>query len=143
MVTLKNKLLGLDTNIFIYYLQADEEFGSTVKKIFELLAKNQARAITSVITYLELLSISAEKRDIEILQSHFLETPNLLIQDINQSIASEAAKIRREYGFRTPDAIQLAVCLKHNADFFITNDQKIKSFKEIPVILLSQSPQIF
>src|SRR5207248_6090877 len=47
--------------------------------------------------------------------------------------------LRRAYGFRIPDAIQLATCLYQKVDLFITNDRRLKTYKEIPIILLSES----
>lgn len=139
MVTITNNLLGLDTNIFIYYFQQNEEFGLSVRLLFELLAKKKAKAVTSIITLTELLSLPASERDIEALTSHFLETPNLLIGEVNQTIGIEAARIRRVYKFRVPDAIQLATALFYKVDVFITNDQRLKSFSELNIELLSKN----
>ncbi len=139
MVTIKNKLLGLDTNIFIYYFQENEEFGLQVKSLFKLLAEKKTKAVTSIITLTELLSLSAADRDIETLTAHFLETPNLLLGDVNQTIGIDAARIRRIYRYRIPDAIQLATALFYKADLFISNDQRLKSFKELPIILLGKN----
>lgn len=134
-----NKLIGLDTNIFIYYFQQNPEFGELSKSIFENLALNRTRAITSIVTLIELLSLPSLEKEMGTLKNLLLETPNLTICDLNQNIGVEAAEIRRRYKFRLPDAIQLATCLSLDADMFITNDQKLKSFKEIPVILLNQT----
>lgn len=138
----KPKLIGIDTNIFIYYFQGNNSVGANAKRIFEGLISAKIKAVTSIITLMELLSLPSSKTNIEILKNHFLETPNLTIQDINQSIALEAARIRRVYKFSIPDAIQLATCLFHKADLFMTNDKKIKSFKELTVIIISQKPNL-
>lgn len=138
MVKVTDKLIGLDTNIFIYYFQKDKEFGLAVRSLFGVLAKKEARAVTSVITLTELLSITATDREVDALKAHFLETPSLIIEDINQTIGTDAARIRRTYGFRTPDAIQLATSLFYKVDVFVTNDKRLKAFKEITIIFLSK-----
>lgn len=129
----QNKLLCLDTNIFIYYFQAENEFGLKTKKLFELLVKNKAHAVTSIITQIELLSLDMSPEESKRLYSLFLETPHLKVENLVPDIANEAAKIRREYDFRTPDAIQLATAVYSKADAFITNDRKLLSFKGILV----------
>lgn len=138
MVTIKDKLIGLDTNIFIYYFEEDSEFGLQARAIFENLSGKKSRGVTSIITLTELLSLPASEKELEALKMHFLETPNLIICDVNQTIGIDAARIRRKYSFRIPDSIQLATCLYQNADIFITNDERLKSFKEIPIVLLDK-----
>ena len=66
----------------------------------------------------------------------FLETPNLKIKNLDSEIAIEAARIRRKYGFQTPDAIELATAVVAKADAFITNDKRLMKFNEIKVKLL-------
>lgn len=135
---IKAKRIGLDTNIFIYYFQEHPQFGVVTKNLFDNFASHKTKAITSILTLTELLSIHASEKDVNNLQALFLETPELTIYDINQNIGVTAARIRRNYGFRLPDAIQLATCLYAKVNTFITNDQKLQSFKEITVTLLSQ-----
>lgn len=139
MAIITDKLIGIDTNIFIYYFQQNDELGYSAKSLFELLVEGKIKAITSIITLIELLSLPASEKDIDILKAHFLETPNLTIQEINQTIGIEAARIRRVYGFRIPDAIQLATCLYHKTDLFITNDQRLKPFKELSIVFLNRN----
>ncbi len=127
------KCIGIDTNIFIYYLQAHPSFGIASKTIFESLAQNKTKAVTSTITLAELLAIDAASAHLDMMQKLFLETPNLTIIDMNQPIAIEAARIKRTYGYRLPDAIQLATSIYAKANLFITNDQKIQSCKEITI----------
>ena len=53
-------------------------------------------------------------------------------------IGEVAAEVRREYGFRLPDSIQLATALHSKSQAFVTNDRRLKKFKELPAILLSE-----
>ncbi len=141
MVTISNKLVSIDTNIFVYFFQQHKQFGVAAKSLFELMAQKQTRAVTSIITLTELLSIPTSEEVTEELTARFLETPNLIISEINQTIALDAARIRRLYGIRTPDALQLATALFHKSDFFITSDQRLKSFKDLSIIILNQTTQ--
>ena len=130
------KIIGLDTNIFIYYFQGHPQFGASVKKIFESLVAANVKAITSSITLIELLSLKIPETEVDALKALYLETPNLTPIDVNQTIGIEAARIRREYGYRLPDAIQLATCLYAKADKFITNDLRLKNFPEVKMDII-------
>lgn len=46
----KYKLIGLDTNIFIYHFEDNPQFSTYTQLIFEELAKGKLRAVTSVIS---------------------------------------------------------------------------------------------
>lgn len=134
---MKNKpLIFLDTNPFIYFFEGKGVLGLKAKKVFELLTTNKAKAVTSIITQIELLSLKSSDQNSKHLLELFLETPNLTVENLGPEIANEAARVRRAYGFRTPDAIQLATALYCKVDKFITNDKRLANFKEIKIELL-------
>lgn len=133
----KNNLVALDSNIFIYNLEENPEFVKFTDLIFKRLILNKIKATTSIISLTEILSYQKTSNAVKQLTEDFLSTPNLEVFDIDQQIAVEAARIRREYGFRLPDAIQLATALRSKAQAFISNDKKITKFKELSIILLS------
>ncbi len=130
------KSIGLDTNVFIYQFDKHPRFGPKTKRVFNLLANNKLRAVTNFITLTELLSVKATPKKIEGLKNLFLNTPNLKIFEVDLAISLESARLRRKYAFRLPDSIQLATALYSKAQAFLTNDQGLKRFKELPVLLL-------
>ncbi|HBQ50519.1 hypothetical protein A3B42_00420 [Candidatus Daviesbacteria bacterium RIFCSPLOWO2_01_FULL_38_10] len=133
----KFNLIGLDTNIFSYQFHQDPQFGLLTKKIFDELSKDNLQAVTSVVTLIEILSVRVSLSKVKQLKELFLRTPNLSILDVNHEIALEAAAIRRKYGFRTPDAIQLATAKLNRAKAFVTNDERLKNYLGLKIILLS------
>lgn len=134
----KYKLVGLDTNIFIYYFERHKRFGPLCKIIFDLLSGNKLTVVTNLISLTELLSVPSLPDKIEGLKDLYLSTPNLKNLELDQSVALEAARIRRKYNFRLPDSIQLATALHSKTQAFITNDRRLKRFKELPILLLSE-----
>lgn len=134
----KIKRVGLDTNVFSYQFHQDPTFGPITKPLFDLLSTDQLQGITSIVTLIEILSVKAPRAKIRRLEDLFSRTPNLEILDVDHNIATEAAEIRRKYGFRLPDAIQLATAKFGKAKAFITNDQRLKVFKDLKVVLLSE-----
>lgn len=135
----KNKphLICLDTNVFIYHFQKNPNYIDFTRKIFSSLASHRRRAVTSLVTLIELLSQTLANKEVKTLDESFNNTPNLAIIDLNRKIALEAARIRREYKLRLPDAIQLATALDAKAQAFITNDDQLKRFKEVKVIMIT------
>lgn len=131
------QLIALDTNIFAYYLDRQSSFYTKAEQLFRFIDENRLRMVTSIITLTELLSLQAVEPMLERLEDEFYSTPNLSVIEVNRVIAREAAAIRREYGFKLPDAVQLATALSAKAKAFITNDQRLKSFKKLKIILLA------
>ena len=130
--------LALDTNIFVYYLTTDSPFHLSASHLFEEVFIKNVKIFTSNITLIEILSYKASTSQIKLLEKELLNIPNLQIIEISNSIAIEAAKIRRKYGFRLPDAIQLAAAKLSKVKVFITNDHRLKIYKKLKVILLSE-----
>lgn len=130
------KLVALDSNIFIYNLEENPQFIKFTDIIFQKLSSNKLKAATSIISLIEILSYPKTDSVVEKITNDFLNTPNLLVLEINREVALEAARIRREYKYRLPDSIQLATALITKAQVFVTNDQKLKNFKRIKVILI-------
>ncbi len=134
----KYESIGLDTNIFVYYFQKNLQFGPVVKELFRSFLQYKTEVATSSITLTELLSAQIPTVILDILQEEFFLIPFLKILPVDNSIAIEAARIRREYIFKLPDSIQLATALNAKANAFITNDDRLKKFKELKVILLRE-----
>jgi len=139
---MKNKLLALDSNIFIYHFEENPLFTTQTSAIFTLFIKGFSRGITNIISIIEVLSYPAPKNLLREREEDFKTLPNFTIYEINHEIAVEAARIRRAYGIRLPDAIQLATALLGKADIFITNDTKLQNFKDIKVVLLTDIKNI-
>jgi predicted nucleic acid-binding protein len=131
------QVTALDTNIFIYYFQKHPEFGPFVKPLFESILASEIKAVTSIIAITELLSLKAPQEDVDRLRTLFLEIPNLRTVDVNERIALDAAHIRRSYGFRLPDSIQLATAIYAKAEIFITNDKRLSGYDGIQIKMLS------
>lgn len=134
----KFKIVGLDTNIFIYFFEQNPEFGESAKKIFDLLSAGKLSAATSIISLIEILSPDfLSKEAIRETEAKFFDIPNLKVVDVDKTIGLKAAAIRRQYGFRLSDAVQLSTALFAKAKAFITNDKLLKPFKELKIIFLS------
>lgn len=138
MGKVKLKRVALDSNVFIYHFEENKEFITFTRKIFYSLSLNNLKAITSVVSIIETLSFSSPQKVINEIKQAFFTLPNLEIFDVDQAISLEAARIRRKYKFRLPDSIQLATAKLNKAKVFISNDKRLKQFKELKVTLLKE-----
>lgn len=135
----KLKLIALDSNILIYYFEKNPEFGENSKIIFDLLIRGQISCLTSILSITEALSKATIPEKIaKELENSIFDIPRLSVFEVNRKIASEAARIKRKYNFRLPDAIQLATARLSKAKAFISNDEKLKKFKELKIILIKE-----
>jgi len=134
----KLKKIGIDTNIFIYHFNGRSPFHDAARKFFDIVQDENIQLFTSTLTLAEILSFNGKPKDIKILKESLIETPNLTIIEIDSNIAIESARIRRRYGFSLSDSIQIAAALSQNSEIFLTNDKRLKSFNEIPVLLLDK-----
>ncbi len=134
----KNKLIALDSNVFIYHFEHNLKYTPYTTKIFSSFIENSNHGVTSVISIGEALSYPAPSSLLKKIEEKFRNLPNFIIFDVTQEIAIKTAQIRRNYKFRLPDSIQLATARHTKAEIFITNDKNMKKFKEVKVVLLEE-----
>ena len=130
----------IDTAPIIYYIEAHPQFGPLAKEVVSAFQLENLTAYSSVITLAEVLPKPIESGD-EKLAGKFAEFlkhgRNLTMIEISEGMAEAAGKLRGRYPFlKTVDAIQLAAALDVGAEVFLTNDAKLKQFKELKVLVL-------
>ena len=135
-----HSFVGLDTNIFIYHLEAHPRYQPVAQALLTGIQAGQQKAITSVVTVMELtvhpwrVGRAAVAREYETLLVHF---PNLILADVTRDEARRAAQLRARYNVRPADALQVATALVHRATAFVTNDQRLARLSlELDVIAL-------
>ena len=132
---------AIDTAPIIYYIEEHPKYLPIVDKIFPRLssATNSVYAISSIFTLTEVLPQPLRQNEFELAQRYrnfLLKSRNFVLFPVDAIIAEHAAQIRAQYQYRTPDAIQLATGVEHNATLFITNDKRLKNFSDLTVIAL-------
>ena len=133
-----SKTIGVDTAPIIYFIEKGIYF-KIMRSFFEELLEGHFRAITSVITLLEVLVQPyryENKHLIEEYKEILLYADNLSIVPVCNEIADKAAELRAKYRVRTPDAIQIATAIHGEASIFLTNDKTLKKIQEIDVITM-------
>ena len=97
--------------------------------------------VTSTITLLEVLVKPFREGKLELAEQYknILTTARgIEVSEITNPVSIRAAELRAKYNLHTPDAIQAATAIENDAAYFLTNDFKLKSIKEIVVVTLSE-----
>jgi predicted nucleic acid-binding protein len=133
------KVIGLDTPIFIYFLENNERYGELAKITLNGIEKRKWEGVTSTITLMEItvrpwqLGREAAAREYEAVLVHF---PNLSIADVDRNVARAAAQLRAKYNVTPPDALQVAASLSFGAKAFLTNDRRLSRLQELIDVLV-------
>jgi predicted nucleic acid-binding protein len=131
----------LDTNVFIYYLQQEPRFEPCVAPVFEMIARGEIKAFTSVITLLEVLvqPIRLGRRDLATKYVEILsQSPNISLVPVDVGIARRGGEIRATMpgNLKPPDAIQLATAEATGVSCVVTNDRGLRTFGGARVLLV-------
>jgi predicted nucleic acid-binding protein len=121
----RHRSIAIDTNVFIYALEAAPRYAALADHIFSWLEQAGHRGVTSTITMTELLVQPYRDRDEHRVNEFYglLSTyPNLEWIAPDLEIADTAARIRAMYGLRTPDSLQAATAVRSHVTGLVTND---------------------
>jgi len=137
---LQGQVVGLDTAPLIYFIEQNPTYREVVDPFFESLAEGRFRAVTSVVTLLEVLVHPLRHGDEALAQQYrniLLNAEGLTTFYLSETIAEEAARLRASYHVRTPDAIQMATAAHLGAAFFLTHDMHLPSVPGLRMLFLS------
>ena len=131
--------VGIDTCVFIYYIEENQENLDLVEPIFQAIDAGKLLAITSTLTLLETLFVPYRNGDFELAKAYeaiLLQSGGLHVVDLSLPILRAAAAIRAKTHLRTPDALQVATAISQNCSAFVTNDRDLPLDVGLPVIQL-------
>ncbi len=135
----KAKIIGLDTSIFIYFLEDNPKYSPLARIIINGIEKGKWHGVTSTITLMEItvrpwqLERESVAREYEAVLVHF---PNLSIINIDRNVARAAAQLRAKYSVSPPDALQISASLASRAKVFLTNDKRLSRLQELIDIIV-------
>jgi predicted nucleic acid-binding protein len=135
----RHSRIALDTNVFIYHLEAITRYLPLTDLIFSWLDQPDSVAITSTLTMTELLVQPFRDRDedkAELFYGLLSTYPNLFWIAPDLEAASLAARYRGEYRLKTIDALPVATAIQASATGLITNDAALARVGGIDVLVL-------
>jgi len=133
------KVVLLDTNALIYFLQGVDPYDTILNPLFYLFEEEKLQAVVSVITEAELLVRPLKMDDKEALARVRLllnEFPGLKVIPVSRQIGQLAASIRAETNVPLPDALIIATAQASGCDAIVGNDQSWSRIDMLKMFLL-------
>ena len=131
--------VGVDTAIFIYWIEEDPRFMPLVEPLFEEVAAGTREMVTSALTLLELLVVPYRAGDADLAQRYeelLTNSRGIAVIDLSRDQLRIAAQLRAATGVKTPDALQLAAATSAGCTAFLTNDRSIPAIRGLRVLQL-------
>lgn len=128
-------MIYIDSNVFIYpVINPESKKGAAAKDILLKLAKGEIEAVTSSLTWDELVWVIKKSLgfDVAILEGRrFLEFPNVKIISADANVLYYAQKLVETYRIAPRDSIHAATAIMKNTTELISDDDDFDIIKEI------------
>lgn len=137
---LKGQKVYLDTNIFIYALEAMEPWATHLREAFTSLEAGEWHAVTSSLSIAECLvkPFDTERDDMVAAYRAALSPSQYLhIAPLCEEILVDAARLRAKHKFKLPDALHIATALNHGCTAMLTNDSQFCKITAMQCIVMS------
>ena len=125
----KGSRVLLDTVALIYFLEESERYSKKAEKIFGRIESGELQGVMANLVFAELLVPLYRSGDPQAavgLSNRLINFRNLEVITLTTEISREAARLRADYGLRTPDAIHGATAIINQASGILTNDKRLK-----------------
>lgn len=132
--------IGIDTAIFIYFIEEDSRYISTIAPLFEAADAGGIEIVTSALTLLEVLVVPYRAGNVELAEHYeavLSRGRGIRMIDLGRDHLRRAARLRASTGVATPDALQMAAALAMQCSAFITNDRRLPAVPNLKVLQLS------
>ncbi len=130
----------VDTAPLIYFFEDHKTFAPLVGRFLEDAFAKDVQLVTSLITYIELLTLPqrcGNERLSAKYREYLTNSERLSLYPLNVLVADAAVGFRVAYNLKTPDAIQLGTAKVCGADMVLTNDRDWRAVTELPVVMLA------
>jgi predicted nucleic acid-binding protein len=132
--------VGVDTSIFIYFIEEHPKFLSLLQPFFREVDKGRKKLVTSAVTLLEVLVVPYRSGDhllAERYEALLTQSRGVRVADISRDHLRAAAQLRAATGVKTPDALQLVAALAAGCRAFLTNDRALPTVPGLRILQLS------
>lgn len=132
--------VGVDTSIFIYFIEEHPKFLSVLRPFFREVDKGRKELVTSALTLLEVLVVPYRAGDhllAERYEALLTQSRGVRVADISRDHLRAAAQLRAATGVKTPDALQLVAALAAGCGTFLTNDRALPTVPGLRILQLN------
>jgi predicted nucleic acid-binding protein len=139
MADLDGTVVGIDTAIFIYFIEEHPRFLPVLDPLFEAADAGRRMLATSVLTLLEVLVVPYRAGN-QVLADRYeallTRSRGIRVIDLGREQLRAAAKLRAVTGIKTPDALQVVAALTAGCSTFLTNDRRLPRIPGLRVLQL-------
>lgn len=132
--------VGVDTAIFIYFIEEHPRFLPLIEPLFRQVDEGRIELVTSALTLLEVLVVPYRSGD-HVLASRYesilTRSRGVRLADISRDHLRAAAQLKAATRVKTPDALQLVSALASGCTAFLTNDRELPAVPGIRVLQLA------
>ena len=129
--------LGVDTVIFIYFIEEHPQFLRVIEPLFREVDEGRLELITSALTLLEVLVVPYRTGHHLLAgryESILTRSRGVRIADISRDHLRAAAQLRAKTGVKTPDSLQLVAALSAGCTAFLTNDRELPTVPGLRIL---------
>src|SRR6266481_2823351 len=131
---------GVDTAIFIYFIEEHPRFLPLVEPLFREVNEGRKELVTSALTVLEVLVVPYRSGD-HLLAGRYeallTQSRGVHVADISRDHLRAAAELRAATGVKTPDSLQVVAALAFGCTAFLTNDRDLPTIPGLRILQLS------
>lgn len=132
--------VGVDTAIFIYFIEEHPRFLPVIEPLFREVDKGRRKLVTSALTLLEVLVVPYRSGD-HLLATRYeallTQSRGVQVAEISRDHLRAAAQLRAATSVKTPDALQLIAAMAGGCPVFLTNDRELPAIPGIRILQLS------
>jgi predicted nucleic acid-binding protein len=132
--------VGVDTVIFIYFIEEHPQFLREIEPLFREVDEGRIEVITSALTLLEVLVVPYRTGDHALASRYdaiLTRSRGIRTADISRDHLRAAAQLRAKTGMKTPDSLQIVAALAASCTAFITNDRELPTVPGIRILQLA------
>ena len=140
MADLGHGPVGVDTAIFIYFIEEHPRFLPLIEPLFREVDKGRREVVTSALTLLEVLVVPYRSGDHLLAKRYealLTQSRGVRVADISRDHLRAAAQLRAATRFKTPDSLQLVAAMAAGCTVFLTNDRDLSAIPGIRILQLS------
>jgi len=132
--------VGVDTSIFIYFIEEHPQFLPLLLPLFRKVNEGGKELVTSALTLLEVLVVPYRSGDHLLAQRYealLTQSRGVRVTEISRDNLRAAAQLRASTGVKTPDALQLVAALAARCATFLTNDRALPTIPGLRILQLT------
>jgi len=132
-------MVFLDASPVIYFVEQTPTWGpKATAKIATYLAAGERVALSDLVR-MECQVGPLKASDLLMLAKFatFFASPDVQVLPITGLVCDRAARIRAQHGFKPLDSLHLAAAKEFGCNRFLTNDNRLSKFPDIPVEVLA------